>query len=547
MFVYNAQRKKVQLVPLETEFVRDRVSRLATVAVKGVQPQRESSNTSALVARAARAFFEVGTGASKAAAAAAKSAEPKGPPPVCFRESDTGLLHVVYRELVIRFRASLPKTTRSALLKKYGFKVRRVNPFFENQVIVYNPQRQHSGEKLLDIANDIAETDDVEFSAPNFVSQYRRLAVPAIRSEEWHLKNKGTGGAKKNEDVDAPTAWQVTTGNRNIIVAVLDDGVDIDHPNLKANIWKNPSASAKDKFGRDFYLSNDHPDHYNPRPKIFQYPFDSMDGNDIHGTCCAGVVAAAGQGGGSTGIAPNCRILAVKIFHGNNLVADERVADAMRYSSTIADILSCSWGGGDASVDVQHALGDLGSARNGRGAAIFCAAGNEDHDPVGFPGSDPNAIAVTASTDQAKLASYSNVGREASVCAPSSGGVRGIFTTDVSIRGRGFNLGSKAAGGTDGLHTNDFGGTSSATPLAAGVAALVLSVQPNLSRDALREVLQNTADKIGSGYDSNGHSNRFGFGRVNAGKAIDQVIGMTTFGSKKPGKKGTKKKTTKKR
>jgi subtilisin family serine protease len=546
MFVYNAQRKKVQLVPLETEFVRDRVSRLATVAVRGVQPERESTNTSGLVARAARAFFEVGTTEGKAAAAAAASSEPKGPPPVCFRESNSGLLHVVYRELVIRFRAGLPAGTRSALLKKYGFRVRRVNPFFKNQVIVYNPQRQHSGEKLLEIANDISETDDVEFSAPNFVSQYRRLALPAIRSEEWHLKNNGSGGAKKNEDVDATAAWQVTTGKRSVVVAVLDDGVDIDHPNLKANIWKNPNASAKDKFGRDFYLANDHPDHFNPRPKIFQFPFDQMDGNDIHGTCCAGVIAAVGNDSGSTGIAPECRILPVKIFHGNNLVADERVADAMRYSATIADILSCSWGGGDASVDVQHALADLGSARSGRGVAVFCAAGNEDHDPVGFPASDPNAIAVTASTDKARLASYSNVGPEASVCAPSSGGVRGIFTTDVSIPGRGFNIGVTAAGGKDGLHTNDFGGTSSATPLAAGVAALVLSVRSTLSRDALREVLQNTADKIGTGYDANGHSDRFGFGRVNAGKAVDSAAGMTPLAAKKPSKKPSKK-TAKKR
>ncbi|HET7287555.1 MAG TPA: S8 family serine peptidase, partial [Pyrinomonadaceae bacterium] len=336
------------------------MSRLATVAVRRVQPERESTNTSGLVSRAARAFFEVGTGAGKAAAAAASTKEPKGPPPVCFRESNTGLLHMVYRELVIRFRAGLSNTTRSALLKKYGFKVRRVNPYFKNQVIVYNPQRQHTGEKLLEISNDISETGDVEFSAPNFVSQYRRLAVPAIRSEEWHLKNNGGGGAKRNEDVDASAAWKVTTGKRSVVVAVLDDGVDIDHPNLKANIWKNPNAAAKDKFGRDFYLANDHPDHFNPRPKIFQFPFDQMDGNDIHGTCCAGVIAAAGNDGGSIGIAPECRILPVKIFHGNNLVADERVADAMRYSATIADILSCSWGGGEASVDVQHALSDLG-------------------------------------------------------------------------------------------------------------------------------------------------------------------------------------------
>lgn len=547
MFVYNARKQAVQLVPLETEVVTDRASRSLTVAVRGVRPERESHNTSALVARAARAFFDIGLTAPGRAAAVTSH---KGPPPVAFRESKTGLIHVVYREVVVRFQPGTSATTRNKLLKKHGFKVRRVNPFFKDQVIVHDPERKHTGEKLCEAANSLAETDEVEFAGPNFVSQYRRHALPTIRAEEWHLRNKGGGGAKKNEDVNASEAWKTTTGKRSVVVAVLDDGVDLDHPNLKHNIWKNPNASAKDKNGRDFYLKDDHPDHYNPRPKIFQFPFDQMDGNDIHGTPCAGVIAAVGNANSSVGIAPNCRILAVKIFHGNSLVADERVADAMRYAGTIADVLSCSWGGGGASPDVQQALEDLGSARNGRGVPVFCAAGNEEKDPVGFPASDPNAIAITASTDQAKLAWYSNVGPEASVCAPSNGGVRGIFTSDVSIPERGFNIGVAASGGKDGLQTNDFGGTSSATPLVAGIAALMLSVDPTLSRQAIRETLQNTAEKIGSGYKANGHSNKFGFGRVNAGKAVQKVAGMKTAAktpTKKPKTtKKAKKKTTKK-
>lgn len=547
MFVYNARKQPIQLVPLETEVVTDRASRALTVAVRGVRPERDPHNTSALVARAARAFFDIGlTAPGRAAAVTAH----KGPPPVAFRESKTGLIHVVYREVVVRFQSGTSTKTRNDLLKKHGFKVRRVNPFFRDQVIVYDPERKHTGDNLIEAANSLAETEEVEFSGPNFVSQYRRHALPTIRSEEWHLRNKGGGGAKKNEDVNASEAWKITTGKRSVVVAVLDDGVDIDHPNLKQNIWKNPKTSSKDKYGRDFYLKDDHPDHYNPRPKIFQFPFDQMDGNDIHGTPCAGVIAAVGKANSSVGVAPKCRILPVKIFHGNSLVADERVADAMRYAGTIADILSCSWGGGGASPDVQQALEDLGSARKGRGVAIFCAAGNEEQDPVGFPASDPNAIAITASTDQAKLAWYSNVGPEASVCAPSDGGVRGIFTTDVSVPERGFNIGVAASGGKDGLHTNDFGGTSSATPLAAGVAALMLSVDPTLNRQALREMLQNTADKIGSGYDANGHSNKFGFGRVNAAKAVQKVGGLKTAAkkpAKKPKKGGKKPKTANKK
>ena len=375
MFVYNAKKQPIQLVPLDTELVEDRATRRLSVAVRRVNPDNDPHNSSALVARAARAFFEIGLSSPGRRAAAPK---PKGPPPVAYRETKTGLIRMVYHEIVVRFRHGVNEKVRNALLRQQGFKVRRVNPFFKDQVIVHDPTHKYAGEKLLEVANKWTETDEVEFAAPNFVSQYRKHALPTIRSEEWHLLNKGTGGAKKNEDVNVLEAWKVTTGNRKVVIAVLDDGVDIDHPNLKPNIWKNSRTNAKDKFGRDFYLADDHPDHYNPRPKIFQSPFDEMDGNDIHGTCCAGVIAAAGKNGGSTGVAPKCRLLAVKIFHGNNLVADERVANALRYSGTIASVISCSWGGGGANPDVERALEDLGGSQGGKGVPVFCAAGNED-------------------------------------------------------------------------------------------------------------------------------------------------------------------------
>ena len=142
-------------------------------------------------------------------------------------------------------------------------------------------------------------------------------------------------------------------------------------------------------------------------------------------------------------------------------------------------------------------------------------------DPVGYPARDANAIAVGASTDRAQLADYSNVGKEIAFVAPSSGGVRGIYTTDVSLPNRGFNVGRVARGGADGLHTNDFGGTSAATPLAAGVGALVLSVRPDLTAAQVRDVMQRTCDRIGAGYDANGHSDEFGHGRINAGRAVE--------------------------
>lgn len=545
MYMLNANKERIKLQPLETEVSVEAATR-AVVVRTAINRRRDPINAEALVARACRTHFEIGLSDGKSIFAAAP---PPGPPPVAFRESDTGLLHVMYREVTIRFKPGVTAKRRKQIFSKYQLKVRSTNPFIEDQVIVYNPDRKYSGEKLLDISNDCAEMDEVVFAAPNFVSQFRRQAPPSLRSEEWHLRNGGGGGALAGEDVNIRAAWNVTTGRKEIVVAVLDDGVDIEHPNLRTRIWKNPDAQAKNKFGRDFFLRDDDPDHFNPRPKLFRDPFDQMAGNDIHGTPCAGVIAAAGVTSGSVGAAPGCRILAVKVFHADDLAPANRIADAIRFSASIADILSCSWKGG-ASPDIQLALADAGQiGRQGKGSAVFCASGNDFAKPVGFPARDPNAIAVGASTDQAEIAEYSNVGPQIAFVAPSSGGVRGIFTTDVSLNNRGFNTGRADQGGADGLHTNSFGGTSSATPLTAGVAALVLSVNPNLTRTDLRDILASTAEKIGSGYDANGHSNEFGFGRIDAGAAAQAAQAMlktATTASKQAGTKKSKSKSAKK-
>ena len=326
---------------------------------------------------------------------------------------------------------------------------------------------------------------------------------------------------RTGEDVGALDAWKITRGKAGIVVAVIDDGVDVDHPNLRSAIKRHPaSTEPRDLLGRDFFVPDDKdPEHFNPRPKKFRFPFEELAGNDIHGTPCVGVIGARGVGGGAVGIAPQCRILPVKIFHGDDLASDARVADGIRYASLHASVLSCSWSG-PHSPDLEAALQDaLEFGRAGKGAPVFCATCNETSG-VGYPASDENAIGVGATTDQARLAFYSNTGPEVWLTAPSSGGKRGIFTTDVAIANRGFNTGNAAAGGADGRHTNSFGGTSSATPLAAGVAALVLSVDNSLTVAELKNLLARTADKIGSGYDAAGHSDKFGFGRVNAAKAV---------------------------
>lgn len=256
----------------------------------------------------------------------------QGPSPTVFRETESGLLRLADRELVIRFRPRISGRLRRDILRLHHLHIRRTNAFIPDQVVVYLPGRRPAGEELVEISNALTALEEVAMATPNFLSQYRRQASPSILPQEWHLR-----------DLNIGTAWKITTGRPEIVVAVLDDGVDVEHPNLKASLWRNPDPGSRDRIGRDFFLPDSDPDHFNPRPKRFRFPFDQVDGNDIHGTCCAGLIGAQGLKGGSVGVAPGCRILPIKIFHADHLVPDERVADAIRYAARHADILSCSW------------------------------------------------------------------------------------------------------------------------------------------------------------------------------------------------------------
>lgn len=504
----------LQPLPLSLEAIAG-----TTVARLSGTPVAEMAT--ARVMRAAQAFFEL-PGKAPAAApvvASRSKASTRALGNVLERKTisayldrDTQLMRILYKQIVLRFEPGTPQKLRNAIVRDSGLRLLAENPLAPGQVTLSDDAKLYPGEALVRLAAQLATLDEVAFAAPDFISQYRRGAAAGGNpsAKQWHLRLVG-----------ARQAWKLGRGKRKVVVAVLDDGIDVEHPELRANVLRNPDPDEpRDLCGRDFYLADDDPDHFNPRPKRFRAPFEEMAGNDIHGTCCAGV--AVGRGPKAYGLAPNCRLLPVKVFHADDLASDSRVADAIRYAAQFADVISCSWGGAK-SPDIAFALRDARAiGRKGRGAVVVCASGNEERKQVSYPASDPNAMAIGASTDGDDLAWYSNTGPQLCVVAPSNGGERGIFATDVSTPGRGFNTGTAAAGGTDGLFTNDFGGTSSATPLVAGLCALILSLRPEMTPDDVRGILIASAKKIGpaSAYKANGHSNRFGYGRIDAAKAV---------------------------
>ncbi|VVB93595.1 Halolysin [uncultured archaeon] len=438
-----------------------------------------------------------------------------------FREAQSGLRLIATDEITVRFKSNVSKKEIENFYKENGVEIIEQNRFMPNQYLL----RVKNPKDTLAVADKLQESGWTEFVEPNFISEARKAALPndVLIKEQWHIDNTGQGGGKPEEDVSASEAWDITTGSSDIVIAIIDDGVDIDHPDLKANIWENPNPdnATNDVNGWNFYDNNN-----NPRPRKFTPPYSELAGNDSHGTPCAGVAAAVGDNAtGVTGIAYKCKILPAKIFLGDDLVPFNIIADAIRYAGQRADVLSNSWGI-PPSGDVESAIKDVVRAgRGGKGTPVFVASGNEYNSTIGFPASVPEAIAVGASTNRGERSDYSNYGEGLDFVAPSSGGTKGIFTTDVSINGRGFNVGDINQGGADGLYTNSFGGTSSATPLAAGVAALILSLNPELTWDQVRGYMQDTADKIdpvNANY-VNGYSLEYGYGRINAYMALKKV------------------------
>jgi subtilisin family serine protease len=407
------------------------------------------------------------------------------------------------------------KSQRLRILKSLNLKIRAANEFHPDHYLLV-PAKDVDESEIIDLANRLNERPEVAHAAPNFLSEHRKYAEPndPLLAHQWHLHNAGRNGATAGEDVKAFAAWDITRGERKVIIALVDDGVDIDHPDLHANIWVNPKAGAPDRNGRDFFDNT-----FDPRPRYFKKPFDNVITNDIHGTACAGVAAAVGNNqAGVAGIAYACAILPVKVFGGAGLFPNDRMANAIRYAGQHADIISISWGA-PRNPDVESAIYDVvKTGRRGKGCLVFVAGGNEHSPRMGFPSNHPAALGVGASNDRGEVTKYSNWGKGLEFVTPSDDPRRrrqGISTTDVSKRNRGF---------TKGLYTNNFGGTSSATPLAAGVAALVLSVDPTLTWKQVRSILRSTADKIDSaGAYRKGYNLHFGYGRLNAFKAVKRA------------------------
>jgi subtilisin family serine protease len=375
----------------------------------------------------------------------------------------------------------------------------------------------------------------VQIAEPEFVTKPVTNGFSAPTGQffatQWHLENTGSAipivdipnavyGAshfRKGADAKVKEAWAFlgNLGSSNIKIAVIDTGFATNHPQLRGD---------GTKIRNTFNAAERH----NDVSPLFQAA-DGSWGIFTHGTSCAAVAAGA-LDNGILGAAPNSRIVPIKL----DILSDAAIKSAFEHALLNgADIISCSLGFPKpvplSTFVSNYLLKVAREGRGGKGLPMFFAAGNANPASDNVPrqisdfAAHPESICVTASNSLDEASDYSFFGPNAYLCAPTNGndGV-GITTASVDVDGSGQIVPN---------YTSGFGGTSSATPLAAGVCALMLTANPNLTLAQIKSILRQSTDKIGSGYNANGHSPQLGYGRLNALKAVKLAAGGSSAAS----------------
>jgi subtilisin family serine protease len=353
------------------------------------------------------------------------------------------------------------------------------------------------------VVAEYSKLPEVEYAEPNFDISLSEAGPldPILPSDpqfndQWALANSGQRGGKQGADISATIAWATTTGSENVVVAVLDSGVDYTHEDLMENMWVRPASM--DPYHDAELGTVDDANGYN----AIDSASDPMDDHG-HGTHCAGIIGAEGENNiGIAGVNWKVKIMPLKFMNSGGFGTTKDAIEAINYvidrkrAGVNVRVISASWG----STQKSRALEDVIRKAYDNDILFVAAAGNatvdNDRKPH-FPSSYnvPNVISVAALDRNDQLAKFSNWGaKSVAIAAP---GVE-ILSTWL------------------GNQYEEKSGTSMATPVVSGVAALILAENPRMSVDDLRKKLMDSTDPIVAlkGKTVSG-------GRINAAKALE--------------------------
>jgi subtilisin family serine protease len=461
----------------------------------------EEAKKAPIIALDANAFQSAGWTIVEAAQADTTADTGEGNAPV-FRDPEQGRLLIGTRRINVKFKQAVSETESKQRLEVAGLTILRQLKFSANLF----QAEANPGVDPLQVAASLQESDDVEYAEPEMIEHMPARVRPSDPQyqRQWQWNNDGSLGGKPNADVRAETAWDSNRGS-GIRVAVIDNGFDVEHPDLAAAL-----DDATAHFGRtstgDAVLKRD----------LSRFP------DEDHGTFCAGMVGArADNARGGCGAAPESKLMLIACLI-DQVGSQTTLARAVAYAADPsqepagaglegADIIACSLGPNNSPWAITSVLDDAltfaaTQGRGGKGIPIFWAVDNAPN-PVANDEvcSHPTTVAVGRST-RFDRENGSAFGPELDLLAP---GVD-VFSTE--------------SGGDYGTST----GTSFAAPCTAGVAALVLAAKPEAMADEVRQILRDTCDKIGGVSYTNGHHDKYGFGRINAASAVDAALGVQT-------------------
>jgi subtilisin family serine protease len=386
--------------------------------------------------------------------------------------------------MLLQFRPEVNEAARERVLKAQGLQVLRV---LRAEGIL--KLRIPEGTDPQVLAARLRVLAEVAAAEPNYFRYVDAVPNDPRFGEMYALHNTGQTGGVPDADIDAPEAWNIAVGSPNVVVAVLDSGIDMTHPDLQANLYTNPGETLNgvDDDGNGFvddihgwdFRDNDND------------PSDPSTLCSSHGTHTSGTVGAVGNNGiGVSGVAQTVRIMPLRAFYVSLIFCtaqDADLIDAMDYMKRMnVPISNNSWGGGPFSQLIQDAVAGT------RGLFVTSAGNsgsNNDASPS-YPASYDleNIIAVAATTDTDALASFSNFGLQS-----------------VDIAAPGEQILSTTRGGTYGL----LSGTSMSSPHVAGAAAVLLGNDSTLTAHEIRAKLLRSTDFKGLPVATGGRLNLF--------------------------------------
>lgn len=414
-----------------------------------------------------------------------------------------------------------PDVSEQQILTQLGAEsIEQVAPFSDVYVVQILGSEIEANAKLTqDILSDFRgvkwfEQEIIETFALRYDETPPPFSDPQLK-DQWHLRNVGDRWNVAGEDANLYPAWNYGFSGAGIYIAIVDTGTEGSHPDLAPNY----------RSDLDFdYIDND----ASAAPEA---------DDETHGTAVAGVAGAAANLSCGVGSAFNSEILGIRLIHENIGVTSSRQASAISHRSDLVDIYNNSWGpstedgarmAGPGNLAFSAMKSAIENGRDGLGSIYVWAAGNGRaiSSNVNYDGwaAHRYSIAVGAVGDHGKLSDYSEPGAAMLVTAHSNGDTSGIRTTDLQ----------GPAGADPGDCRIEFGGTSSAAPLVAGIVALMLEANPNLTWRDVQHILAKTAVKVATtnndwvrnsaGYWIN---HNFGFGRVDAAAAVKVALNWT--------------------